>query len=121
MLGWRDCCIQGKTVSSRRFAGHRDCGHSSTAMLAITRPEETRDAQAIGQLTHEAFRNASTRTRPSSSVRELRRVNARAVSLIAKVDRHVVSHVAVSAVQICAGASHWFWLSLISVSTAHQG
>jgi putative acetyltransferase len=97
-------------------------GHSQFDMLTTIRPEESNDAQAIEQVTIDAFKNAPhTDHTEQFIVRELRLAQALSVSLVAESDGQVVGHVAVSPVQISDGAEQWFGLGPISVSPVHQG
>lgn len=88
--------------------------------LAV-RAETAGDAEAIGELTETAFRDA-----PHSShtehfiVAALRRAGQLTVSLVAEEGGAIVGHVAISPVAISSGATAWYGLGPISVVPTHQ-
>ena len=85
------------------------------------REERAGDADAIAQLTEEAFRDV-----PHSShteqfiVNALRRDKQLAISLVAVEVDTIVGHVAISPVTISTGATGWYGLGPVSVLPSYQ-
>lgn len=85
------------------------------------RAELPADAQAIEQVTIQAFKDAPhTDHTEQFIVRELRAAGALALSLVAEIDEQIVGHVAISPVTISDGSLHWFGLGPISVIPQRQ-
>ena len=92
------------------------------ASMATIRPEAPGDADAIEQVTIDAFAHAPhTSHTEQFIVRDLRRAGALTVSLVAEVGGVIVGHVAISPVRISDGTGGWLGLGPISVVPAHQG
>jgi predicted N-acetyltransferase YhbS len=90
-------------------------------MDADIRPERPEDADSIHAVTIGAFMDAPhTSHTEQFVVRELRRANQLAVSLVAAFGGQVVGHVAVSPVTISDGTGDWFGLGPVSVVPQHQ-
>lgn len=85
------------------------------------RAELPTDAEAIEQVTIQAFKDAPhTDHTEHFIVRELRAAGALALSLVAEIDEQIVGHVAISPVNISDGSQHWFGLGPISVIPQRQ-
>jgi putative acetyltransferase len=86
------------------------------------RPERPADEDAIHAVTEAAFLTAPhTSHAEQFIVRELRRTDALALSLVATLDGRVVGHVALSPVTIDGAEQGWFGLGPVSVVPECQG
>ena len=86
------------------------------------RPERSGDEDAIHAVTAAAFLYAPhTSHTEQFIVRELRRADALAVSLVAERDGRIVGHVALSPVRIDGAERDWFGLGPVSVVPECQG
>ena len=86
------------------------------------RPERPGDEEAIHAVTTAAFLNAPhTGHTEQFIVRELRRADALAVSLVAEREGRIVGHVAISPVTIDGMTRGWFGLGPVSVAPTLQG
>jgi putative acetyltransferase len=86
------------------------------------RLERPGDGDAIHAVTEAAFLSAPhTSHAEQFIVRELRRTDALAVSLVAELDGRVVGHVALSPVKIDGAERGWFGLGPVSVVPECQG
>lgn len=91
-------------------------------MQVHLRPEQPGDAQAIHDLTAEAFRAAPHASGTEQFiVRELRRAGALTVSLVAVLGEDIVGHVAISPVILSDGSPGWAGLGPVSVLPRLQG
>lgn len=85
------------------------------------RAELPDDAQAIEQVTIQAFKDAPHSDHTEQFiVRALRAAGALALSLVAEIDGQIVGHVAVSTVTISDGSKDWFGLGPLSVLPEKQ-
>ncbi len=88
----------------------------------IVRPERPQDADAIRQLTEDAFRTAPHADGTEHLIIDrLRAAGALTLSLVAEDEGLVVGHVAFSPVVVSDGSENWFGLGPISVDPARQG
>jgi len=86
------------------------------------RPERPGDEQAIEAVTAAAFLDAPhTSHTEQFIVRELRRADALAVSLVAELNGDVVGHVAISPVTVDGRTCGWFGLGPVAVVPTQQG
>lgn len=88
----------------------------------IIRDEVADDADAIAEVTVDAFRTlAISRHTEQFIVAALRAARSLAVSLVAELDGKVVGHIAFSPVTISDGTTGWYGLGPVSVTPALQG
>jgi putative acetyltransferase len=91
-------------------------------MSYTIRPEAPGDAQAIHEVTRDAFQDPPhTSHTEQHIVDSLRAAGALSVSLVAVDGGRVIGHVAVSPMTLSGGEPGWYGLGPISVLPAHQG
>jgi len=84
-------------------------------MLTI-RKEETRDIEAIDQVTRAAFENHPISHQTEHFIiRALRAANGLTLSLVAEIDDRIVGHIAFSPVHILDGTKGWYGIGPLSV------
>lgn len=87
----------------------------------IIRSETEVDANAIAQVTVEAFKTIEISGHTEQFIIEaLRAAGALAVSLVAELDGQVVGHIAFSPVAMSDGTQGWYGLGPVSVLPEHQ-
>jgi putative acetyltransferase len=90
-------------------------------MALMIRPESLQDAAAIESVTREAFaHHPHSRQTEQFIVRELRKADALALSLVAELSGQVVGHIAFSPVAVSDGSPGWFGLGPVSVLPSLQ-
>jgi putative acetyltransferase len=87
----------------------------------IIRNETESDADAISQVTIDAFKTLKISNHTEQFIIEaLRSAKALAVSLVAEMDGRIIGHIAFSPITILDGARDWYGLGPVSVLPDHQ-
>ena len=87
----------------------------------VIRPETAADADAIREVTVEAFKTLEISEHTEQFViQALRAAGALSLSLVAEVDGRVVGHIAFSPLTISDGTADWYGLGPVSVLPDHQ-
>lgn len=82
-----------------------------------TRPEEARDADAIREITQQAFSAAEHSSGTEGAIIDgLRAARSLSLSLVAEDDGSVIGHVAFSPVFVDGDEAGWFGLGPVSVA-----
>lgn len=90
-------------------------------MKILIRDEAKRDADAIRDVTVDAFKPLEISSHTEQFIIEaLRAAGALALSLVAEVDGRVVGHIAFSPVAVSDGSDRWYGLGPVSVLPAYQ-
>lgn len=91
-------------------------------MRVTIRPEKPSDADAIEQVTRQAFlSHPYSRQTEQFIIRALRADHSLSISLVAEEAGRIVGHIALSPVAISDGSAGWFGLGPISVEPERQG
>ena len=88
----------------------------------ITRLEEARDADAICEITQQAFSAAERSSGTEGAIIDgLRAAGSLSLSLVAEGDGSVIGHVAFSPATVDGDEAGWFGLGPVSVAPGFQG